>query len=193
MVRRAVPGRDPLSRTMKGIWSLRERGRGFTLVELLVVIAIIGILATLVLLQLGTARARARDTQRIAHVNQIRTAVEQYYEDYGGQYPADITDASIGDYLANVPTDPLTEDPYGYAFEVSSGKNVGFVVWTQLEQNAAALRSDADLVGPGSTESGDYTGGDTVPGAGSGTGTDADQCNADPGTAVCIYDQGVNF
>jgi len=179
---------------MKDILDLRKRARGFTLVELLVVIAIIGILATLVLLQLGTARARARDTQRIAHVNQIRTAIEQYYEDNGGSYPDDISTSSIGTYLANVPNDPLDDTkPYQYAIQTSGTKNVGFVVWTQLEQNAAALRSDADLVGPGSSDSGLYTEGDTAPGAGSGTGTDADQCNADPGTAVCIYDQGVKF
>ena len=46
------------------------------MVELLVVIAIIGVLATLLLLQLGVARQRARDAKRIADINQVRTAVE---------------------------------------------------------------------------------------------------------------------
>ena len=86
---------------LKGVWTLRQKGqKGFTLVELLVVIAIIGILATLVLLQLGTARAKARDTQRITAVNQMKSALEQYYDD-NGSYPADFTDAKFLKYFSN--------------------------------------------------------------------------------------------
>ncbi|MEK7194856.1 MAG: prepilin-type N-terminal cleavage/methylation domain-containing protein, partial [Patescibacteria group bacterium] len=66
---------------MKKLRTLLKNQKGFTLIELLVVIAIIGILATLVLLQLGTARSRARDAKRIADVSQLRAAIELYYED----------------------------------------------------------------------------------------------------------------
>src|ERR1051326_4386643 len=95
---------------------LHRKQKGFTLVELLVVIAIIGVLATLVLLQLGTARARARDTKRITDINQIRTAVESYFEDNGGTYPTTIDQTTLGKYLTKVPVDPLTAQPYGYAY-----------------------------------------------------------------------------
>ncbi len=60
--------------------------RAFTLVELLVVIAIIGLLSTIAVVSLGTARSKARDTKRLADIRQIRTAM-QLYLDANGTYP----------------------------------------------------------------------------------------------------------
>lgn len=59
---------------------------GFTLIELLVVIAIIGLLSTIILAPISSARMKARDVRRIADMNQIRLALEMYYDDYG-YYP----------------------------------------------------------------------------------------------------------
>ena len=59
---------------------------GFTLIELLVVIAIIGVLASVVLASVNTARAKSRDARRKADLNQLRLALELYY-DANGAYP----------------------------------------------------------------------------------------------------------
>jgi len=55
-----------------------RKQRGFTLIELLVVIAIIGILATLVIVQLAGAQVRARNSQAKSDVTEMGKAVETW-------------------------------------------------------------------------------------------------------------------
>ncbi len=70
-----------------------RRTRGFTLIELLVVISIIGLLSSIVLASLNTARAKARDAALFEGTHQLMLALELYYNQ-NGQFPPSAHDAS---------------------------------------------------------------------------------------------------
>ncbi|OGY45710.1 MAG: hypothetical protein A2731_02110 [Candidatus Buchananbacteria bacterium RIFCSPHIGHO2_01_FULL_39_8] len=59
------------------------KSKGFTLIELLVVISIVGLLSTLGLVALGSARAKARDVKRVADLKQVQKALEMFYNEPG--------------------------------------------------------------------------------------------------------------
>jgi len=58
----------------------KQSSKGFTLIELLVVISIIGILSSLAVVSLNSARNKARDALRKADMTQMRTALNLYYD-----------------------------------------------------------------------------------------------------------------
>lgn len=65
---------------------MKNARKGFTLIELLVVIAIIGLLSTLAVVALNSARQRSRDAKRVADIRQIQTALELGFSETNG-YP----------------------------------------------------------------------------------------------------------
>jgi prepilin-type N-terminal cleavage/methylation domain-containing protein len=104
----------------------KQGERGFTLIELLVVIAIIGILATIVLVSLNSAREKARNTRRISDLRQIQLGNEIYYDDVGN-YAANVAAIVANASMAAEPVDPGTGSSYDYC----TG-NSGYVVGALL-------------------------------------------------------------
>ncbi len=111
--------------------------KGFTLIELLVVIAIIGLLSTLAVVALGSARQKARDSKRLSDLKQVQTALELYYTD-NNAYPA-ATAVTLGStsyrclnttgwlaqgcsspYMGQVPADPQSTGSYRYTGTTST-------------------------------------------------------------------------
>jgi type II secretion system protein G len=121
--------------------------RGFTLIELLVVVAIIGLLASIVIASLNSARIKGRDARRVADIKQISLALEMY-NDANSQYPIIDSAANLGSYLASIPTDPKTPaTAYLYASLQGSATNPvcgSYHLGTTLEQvGSASLSSKA--------------------------------------------------
>ena len=108
---------------------------GFTILEILIVIAVFGLLATFGALSLNSARARARDAQRVSDVSVLRNALSEYWLQ-NSRYPASASvnlgqpgtktavfgssgfteqvDPASVTYLPRVPTGPTVNEYYRY-------------------------------------------------------------------------------
>ena len=136
--------------------------KGFTLIELLVVIAIIGLLSTLAVVALGSARVKARDSKRLSDLKQVQTALELYYTDNNG-YPtaASSTLGSAGfecldstgfkgegtcaadAYMGQVPSDPSSG-----AFVYNSTASSTYTISATLEGDVGGLSAGAITASP---------------------------------------------
>lgn len=122
------------------------RKRGFTLIELLVVISIIGLLATIVLVSLNSARGKARDARRMSDLRQIQTAIWMYYDNHNSM-PINRSpgfgycDNQIGflqelvddGYLPSTPQDPSSPSKQYCYYDYGAGNLIGSLVVTVLE------------------------------------------------------------
>lgn len=65
---------------------MQKGQRGFTLIELLVVIAIIGLLSSVIIASLNSARSKGSDASIKSNFNSTRTQAELYYDDHSMSY-----------------------------------------------------------------------------------------------------------
>jgi len=116
-----------------------------------VVIFIIGLLASVVLVGLGTFRARGRDARRVADLRSVQNILELYYAK-NGEYPISnkwpdlksvLTGAGIG--VNALPNDPLNDQTYQYA---ASSNEQSYLLAAKLEDpDHSVLRDDVDGAG----------------------------------------------
>ena len=122
--------------------------KGFTLIELLVVIAIIGILSSVVLASLNSARKKSRDARRVADIGQIKLALELAF-DKNSTYPQVAYTAAMAalktdGFIPQAPIDPLNTGVYVYTYCPISATD--YHLSAVLEENniTGPLASDAD-------------------------------------------------
>ncbi|MBI4155691.1 MAG: prepilin-type N-terminal cleavage/methylation domain-containing protein [Candidatus Zambryskibacteria bacterium] len=133
----------------------KDSQNGFTLIELLVVVAIIGILSSVVLASLNSARAKARDAKRASDVHQLKTALEFYYND-NGFYPSIVENnsgvdvaqlqivGSLAPYLKQVPDDPLGASQAWQYVRGPAGNN-SYGLWIYYEKTSARCGSGVNF------------------------------------------------
>ena len=147
--------------------------KGFTLIEILIVVAIIGILASVVVVGLGPAQKRGRDSRRVSDLRSVQNALELYYGKNGqyptvgvgswGEFATVLTGAQIG--TNQIPKDPTSSRDYVYRVDAAG---TTYVLGAQLEDTTGNIMQSS------------YTGalpdtGTTVPG-GAACGTAGFYC-----------------
>lgn len=132
--------------------------RGFTLIELLVVIAVIGLLSSIVLSSLNSARDKAKNAKRFSDFASVRNALELYNLDHGaypitpmtwqgecsawGSYAAsNVIPGLVPAYISSFPSDPdmntaLNHNCYLY---ISNGIDYKFLDYNLYAVNNPAV------------------------------------------------------
>jgi prepilin-type N-terminal cleavage/methylation domain-containing protein len=157
----------------------RNSNKGFTLIELLVVIAIIGMLSSIVLSSLATARQRARVTKSLVDLGTINNALIAYFAQ-NGVYPAtggnwvsysnpgagcglvvpigNFIPALVPNYLPTMPKDPLNAPTCGSQYVYYSLTGAEYKLIYNEPENCAMVKSQyPNLIDPARPCTGGYS------------------------------------
>jgi len=129
-----------------------SRQRAFTLIELLVVVFIVSLLAVLVLINIGTVRAKSRDSRRVADIKSIQEGLAMYnnnhqiYPIYDGYITGSDTmsnDLLNDGLMQSVPTDPLNRimDGVDHRYHYQSVTGSTYLIEYNLETNSIQGKS----------------------------------------------------
>ena len=119
--------KTPRKAVVKPAFARNDALRGFTLIEILVVIVIISILVAMAFPVYNTVLYRARATDALSMINQVRVALNAYQNDYGDWPPPILTNANTNTFgnslfIASTNAKPATNQQ----------------VWTSLYQTLTA-------------------------------------------------------
>ena len=95
---------------------LSRSNHGFTLIELLIAMAVIGILSSIILGSINTARGKSSDSKVKAQLSSLRSAAEGYFDANGGTYGSSASDDCLtSDFFSDAASGMLqatTQDNY---------------------------------------------------------------------------------
>jgi len=148
---------------------IKKNIQGFTLIELLVVISIIGLLSSVVLASLNTARMKSRDARRQSDLRQLEIALEFHYDSFGsytlpenmctdtsyggmgscgsaggtGDWDAnsDLRDLVTNGFIPALPLDPTNTSVYKYTYEPWNANQGGYTNAGQAYDLCATLEA----------------------------------------------------
>jgi len=125
---------------------------GFTLIELLVVIAVIGLLSSIVLVSVNSARMKARDARKQADFKAITNALYMFYDYYGrmpnnynpccgacedSYYNQSMQELIDAKFLSSIPKSP-GGGAYCY-YNYGASNSIGALIATGLEAAPATI------------------------------------------------------
>lgn len=132
---------------------MKKLQKGFTLIELLVVIAIIGILSSIVLASLSSARSKGSDAAIQSTLSNMRAQAELLYSNinsYGTDFAANNCSAATGNTifgtsttgsLKNLTEDLINKTSGGAANTRCAASSTAWVVAAKLSAGAACADS----------------------------------------------------
>lgn len=129
--------------------------KGFTLIEIMVVVLILGLLSTLVIINVNNSRINGRDAKRVQDLDSINTAIQMYadtynnYPDSGDAWWAS-NDSGWGDlagilasYIPTLPKDP-TDPGTTYYYKYKSDGTDYILQNTGFEGEAGRAKAEQD-------------------------------------------------